>query len=67
MRTFEFKSSRNGEKETTERLFVDTGDSLFRLTLEVTGELRINKIDKTEEFDHTLKINPSSGNEILIS
>lgn len=67
MRTFEIKTKRDEKKIPVERVFIDTGETMFRVTLDIDGKLRINKIDMTENFEHSMNVKPASGNEILIS
>jgi hypothetical protein len=66
MRTFEIRTKRSENKKPVEKIEIDTGNTLFRITLDIDGGLRINKVDKTEDWKHSISISPASGNEIIV-
>lgn len=67
MKNLQVRFHREGEKFEAKRIYITNGDTRFLINIDVTGKLRVNKIDLSENTEHSISVNPCSGNEILLN
>lgn len=61
------KFNRNNEEIEADSIIIQNGLDKFTIKKDVTGALRINKVDLSGDWNNVIIINPSSSNEILLS
>jgi hypothetical protein len=66
MKELNVKLNRRSESESTDIVQIKIDELCFRVTAEIDGGVRINKVDQSIHGKHGMKITPASGNEIVI-